>query len=133
LLRETAMALVSGERTGILAPWWLSPPLAYWSGQPCIAGSSHESLPGTVDTARFYLATNADEAREILTRRKASYVVAYEPSRVLGTSSLLLDEPASRNSLGAILYDTPVLAPPCLAVVYSNPYFKVYEVKKDGL
>ena len=133
LLRDTATALISGERTGILAPWWLSPPLAYWSGQPCIAGSSHESLPGIVDTARFYLATNPDEAREILTRRNVSYVVAYEPSRVLGTSSLLLDEPARRDSLGAILYNTPVLAPPWLAVVYSNPYFKVYEVKKNGL
>lgn len=133
LLRETAMALVSGERTGILAPWWLSPPLAYWSGQPCVAGSSHESLPGIVDTARFYMATNTDDARKILTRRNVSYVLAYEPSRVLGTSASLLDEPARRDSLGAILYDTPVLAPPWLEVVYSNPYFKVYEVKPDGI
>jgi hypothetical protein len=133
LLRETANAVVSDERTGILAPWWLSPPLAYWSGQPCVAGSSHESLPGTVDASRFYLTADPAVARDILTRRGVRYVVAYEPSRVLGTSALLLDEPARRDSLGAILYNMPTLAPPWLAMVYSNPYFKIYEVKNDGM
>ncbi len=47
-----------GQRYGAKAswpPWWLSPALAYWSGQPAVAGSSHESLPGTVDADRFYL------------------------------------------------------------------------------
>jgi len=131
-LRETAMALISGETTGILAPWWLSPPLAYWSGQPCVAGSSHESLGGIADTARFYLTANADEAREILARRKVSYVVAYEPSRVLGTSSLLLGVQARRDSLGAILYDTPSLAPPGFELVYSNPFFKIYDVSRQA-
>lgn len=132
-LREVANALISTERTGILAPWWLSPPLAYWSGQPCVAGSSHESLPGIVDTARFYITTNVDEARKILTRRHVGYVVAYEPSRVLGTAAQLLGEDARRDSLDAMLYDTPVLAPAWLVVVYSTPYFKVYEVKRDGI
>jgi len=128
LLREAATALISNDRTGILAPWWLSPPLAYWSGQPCVAGSSHESLPGTVDTARFYLATDENEAREILERRGVSYVVAYEPSRVLGTAASLLGKPGTRRSLGAVLYDTPALAPAWLSPVYSNAYFKIYAV-----
>lgn len=133
LLRDSARALVSSERTGILAPWWLSPPLAYWSGQPCLAGSSHESLPGTIDTARFYLTSDERTAREILERRDVAYVVAYEPSRVLGTAAALLGEPARRDSLGAVLYETPVLAPSWLKEVYSNPYFKIYEVQRDGL
>jgi len=133
LLRETAEALLSSERTGILAPWWLSPPLAYWSGQPCIAGSSHESLPGIVDASRFYLTADEKEARAILQQRNVRYVVAYEPSRVLGTSTQLLGIDARRDSFDQILYDTPVLAPPWLTVVYSNPYFKVYEVKPDGI
>ena len=62
LLRETAQALVSPHRTIILAPWWLSPALAYWSGQRCVGGSSHESLPGIVDSSRFYSTTVPDEA-----------------------------------------------------------------------
>jgi hypothetical protein len=127
-LRETATALISNERTGILAPWWLSPPLAYWSGQPCVAGSSHESLSGIVDASRFYMTADAGEAREILKRRNVSYVVAYEPSRVLGIAAQLLDKPALRNSIGAILYDQPALAPAGFSMVYSNPFFKVYDV-----
>jgi hypothetical protein len=127
-LRETATALISNEHTGILAPWWLSPPLAYWSGQPCIAGSSHESLSGIVDASRFYITTDASEARGILKRRNATYVVAYEPSRVLGSAAQLLNEPARRSSIGAILYDQPALAPAGFSLVYSNPFFKVYDV-----
>jgi hypothetical protein len=127
-LHEAASALISNDRTAVLAPWWLSPPLAYWSGQPCVAGSSHESLPGTVDTARFYLSTDPDKAREILKRRNVSYVVAYEPSRVLSTSSSLLGEPAARNSLAATIYNSPVLAPRWLTPVYSNPFFRIYAV-----
>ncbi|MDD5199658.1 MAG: hypothetical protein PHC88_07615 [Terrimicrobiaceae bacterium] len=128
-LRAAALALVSGERTGILAPWWLSPALAYWSGQPCVAGSSHESLPGIVDTARFYLTADDTPAREILDRRNVAYVVAYEPERVLGTSATLLGEPAGRAALGETLYDSPALAPAWLTPVFANTYFKIYEVR----
>ena len=45
-LRELSTGLISAERLPFLAPWWLSPAIAYWSGQPGVAGSSHESLPG---------------------------------------------------------------------------------------
>ena len=30
------------------------PAIAYWSGQRCVSGSSHQSLPGTVDSSRFF-------------------------------------------------------------------------------
>ncbi|MGH8047416.1 MAG: hypothetical protein ACREKL_09235 [Chthoniobacterales bacterium] len=127
-LREVANALISNERTGILAPWWLSPPLAYWSGQPCVAGSSHESLAGIVDASRFYLTNDENEAREILNRRNVSYVVAYEPSRVLGAATYLLGKTATRHSLAATIYNSPILAPRWLTPVYSNPFFRIYAV-----
>lgn len=127
LLRETARALISPERYIILAPWWLSPALAYWSGQRCVAGSSHQSLPGTVDSARFYLATDPAAAREILQRRKVAYVVVYEPSRVLGNSAQILEATPRQGSMGKALYDQPFAAPPWLRLAYRNPYFKVYE------
>ncbi len=132
-LREIAAALVSNERTGILAPWWLSPPLAYWSGQPCVAGSSHESLPGTVDAARFYLATDDTAARDILRRRGVRYVLAYEPARVLGNSAQLLGEPIEPNALGGLLYRDNGQIVPGLTRVAAWPWYKIYEVKRDGL
>ncbi|HEY8902528.1 MAG TPA: hypothetical protein VIM48_02400, partial [Chthoniobacterales bacterium] len=127
-LHDVARALISSDRTAILAPWWLSPALAYWSGQPCVAGSSHESLPGIVDTARFYMSTDPDEARRILATRQVSYVIAYEPDRILQTSSALLGQPIPSRSMAETLYLDPRSAPPFLSLVYSNPYFRVYAV-----
>jgi len=132
-LREVAQALVSNERTGILAPWWLSPPLAYWSGQPCVAGSSHEGIAGIVDTARFYLATDPAAAREILRRRDIRYIVAYEPDRVLGTSAALLDETPRAGTVAELLYRGQTQDFPWLAVAYATLWYKIYEVKRDGL
>lgn len=130
LLRETARALVSPEQTIILAPWWLSPALAYWSGQPCVAGSSHQSLPGIVDTARFYLSNDIESAHGILQKRRVRYVVAYEPSRVITNSAQILGHPPGREPLGKVLYENPYAAPDFLHLVYENKYFKVYEVKE---
>ncbi len=127
LLRETASALCGPDRKIILAPWWLSPAVAYWSGQPCVAGSSHQSLPGTVDTARFYLATDAGPAAEILRRRNVAFVISYEPSRILGNSAQILGRRPDKMSMGQVLYDRPFAAPPSLRLVSQNKYFRVYE------
>ena len=37
---------------GILAPWWLSPGLLYFSGQPIVSGSSHCGISGIAASAR---------------------------------------------------------------------------------
>jgi hypothetical protein len=123
----------AGDAAGILAPWWLSPALAYWSGQPAIAGSSHESLPGIVDAGRFYVSrADSDDAQAILRRRRVRWVVAYEPDRVLSTAALLLgQERVSKRALGLILYQSPEDAPSYLHLALVNPYFKVYEVSAD--
>jgi len=127
LLHEVAEKLASEEPAPILAPWWLSPPLAYWSGQPCVAGSSHQSLPGTVDTAVFYTTTDPAVAEDILAKRNVRYVIAYEPSRVLSTSASILGEPPPARSLGATLYHAPQRAPEFLKIVFANAFFRVYE------
>lgn len=79
-----------------LAPWWLSPAIAYWSEQPGVAGSSHESLPGIVDTARFFLLPTADDAAALLRERQVAWVLADAPDRLIPTSATLLGvaEPA---------------------------------------
>ena len=119
---------------GILAPWWLSPALAYWSSQPALAGSSHESLPGTVDVARFYTAADPSAAAAILRRRRVRWVVAYEPDRVLRTAAPLLGlTKISTRAFGVVLYQRPELAPPFLRLAMVNPYFKIYEVRVGSL
>ena len=94
-----------------------------------MAGSSHESLPGTVDTARFYLETDARVALDLLRERQVRWVVAYEPARVLaGTAAPLLGRPVPPRCLGNLLYQRPRLAPTFLRLAFANEYFKVYEV-----
>ena len=127
IARESA-ALPPDGPAGIIAPWWLSPPLAYWSGQPAVAGSSHESLPGTVDVARFYLAETRGEIEAILLARQVRWVIAYEPSRVFQTAAPLLQRQPTSHSMGALLYDRPEFAPPGLRLAMVNKYFKVYAV-----
>ena len=80
-LRELALNLMSSETHSFLAPWWLSPEIAYWSGQPGVAGSSHESLDGTVDSVRFYLAEDFQKGRQILENHKVTWVFAYDAER----------------------------------------------------
>lgn len=127
LLRETARAMVSPEQSVFLAPWWLSPALAYWSGQKGVAGSSHQSLPGIADSARFYLAEDAATARSILGNRRVTFVVAYEPSRVIPNSARILGQAIPRRPMGRVLYDQPATAPGFLRLVYENRFFRLYE------
>ncbi|MBE7212201.1 MAG: hypothetical protein INR65_14360, partial [Gluconacetobacter diazotrophicus] len=136
LLRETAefIGRASADNhspvRGILAPWWQCPSLVYWSGQPAVAGSSHESLPGTVDTARFYLETDARAAADLLRERQVRWVVAYEPERVLAaTAAPLLGRTVPPRCLGNVLYSHPERAPTFLRLAMVNPYFKVYETQ----
>ena len=115
---------------GILAPWWQSPALAYWSGQPALSGSSHESLPGTVDVARFYVSADPSEMAALLRRRRVRWVVAYEPERVLQTAGPLLGrERVSARCMAEILYRHPGGAPRFLRLALANRFFKVYEVR----
>lgn len=131
-LYNVAQQLRGTRRLPILAPWWQSPALAYWSGQPCVAGSSHESLSGTVDASRFFLSTDAQEAEAIMARRRVACVVAYEPDRVNAVSSAILGKSATKESMGESLYRHPSNPPPFLERVYSNRAFRVF-LRPDGL
>lgn len=120
-LYQVAQTLRGSLRLPVLAPWWQSPAMAYWSGQPCVAGSSHESLPGTVDASRFYLSTDPAEAEAILARRRVACVIVYDTDRVNSVSSILLGEPARKGSMGEILYEHPRNPPPFLQSVNESP------------
>lgn len=126
-LRDAARVLKEREHGGVLAPWWFSPAVVWWSGQPTVGGTSHQSLPGILDSARFYLTTDPAVASEILGRRKVRYVLAYEPDRILSNSAQILGETVPDDALGLQLYRYPASAPAGLVLVYSNRFFRVFE------
>ncbi len=134
LLRRFSEEMRGPERSPFLAPWWMSPALAYWSGQPGVAGSSHESLPGNVDSAHFYLAEKMDDAAAILRARSVRWVLADDASRTIGTSAALLGVASPVTPLALILAENPRNAPPFLTEVAIPPssgnrvFFHLYAV-----
>lgn len=111
-----------------IAPWWLSPALAYWSGQRGVAGSSHESLAGIADTARLYLATDPADAVAILRARGVRWLVADAPERVIETSATLLDTPPPDEPLATFLMRQPNSVAPFFRPVFANDFFKLIAV-----
>ncbi len=91
-LREVAGLMRSDDRRPFLAPWWLSPALAYWSGQPGVAGSSHQSLPGIVASARFFTAPDPAEAERLARELGVKWIVTDDPDRLVSTSRALLGQ-----------------------------------------
>ena len=120
-----------------VAPWWVSPPLAYWSEQPGVAGSSHESLPGTVDTARIYLAPTAEDAKPLLRARRVSWILSDAPDRVIPTSATLLGVPEPTqclaNELAAHLEEpvrtSPITPESAIPRALGGDFFQVWRVQ----
>jgi hypothetical protein len=112
-----------------LAPWWWSPSVAYWSGQPAVAGSSHEALEGIEQSARFFLATDAETARAILLEHKVAWVMAYDADRTLANSAAILGIQPPENAFGQVLDRTPSQAPPFLRLSGQDPACKLFRVQ----
>ncbi len=127
-LRELSLNMMSSDTHAFIAPWWLSPPIAYWSGQPGVAGSSHESLNGIVDSARFFLANDPEGAREILQRRDLDWVVVYDSDRVIANSVALLGTSVPPNPLCRSLERAPSQAARFLKLVLQNGTAKLFQV-----
>lgn len=130
LLAQTADFLGGQPRGAVLAPWWISPALARWSGLPTVGGTSHQSLPGTVDTARFFLSEDDAAAFAQLRLRQVKYVVTDAPERVVSTSAALLGIPAPGNPLIVRLAGGRGV-PPFLEPVFANRFFRVYKVHDE--
>jgi len=130
-IRDLALSLRSPEVHPFLAPWWLSPSIAYWSGQPGVAGSSHESLNGTVDSARFFLSENLEQVHEILDKCHVAWVFAYDSERLAQNSAAILNEPLPPRPLCRALDRTPSQVPPFLIFSAQNPTGKLYRVAID--
>jgi hypothetical protein len=130
-LHELALSLRSGDVHPFLAPWWLSPPIAYWSGQPGVAGSSHESLNGIEDSARFFLSDDLQSAREILQNHRVAWVYAYDSERVAQNCAAILNQALPLHPLCRVLDRTPGQAPRFLILSSQTAAFKLYRVADE--
>ena len=127
-IRDLSLSLRSPGVDPFLAPWWLSPSIAYWSGQPGVAGSSHESLNGIEESARFFLSEDSQKRREILEKRHVVWVLAYDSDRVAQNSAAVLNQAVPLRPLCRVLYQTPSQAPPFLIFSAQTPACKLYRV-----
>jgi hypothetical protein len=127
-LQELAVTIRSKDVHPFLAPWWISPSVAYWSGQPAVAGSSHESLDGIADSARFFLSENLLTAREILEHHKVVWVFAYDSDRVAANSAAILDMSIPAHPLCRTIDRTPAQAPRYLIFSGQNATAKIFRV-----
>ncbi|MDP9254777.1 MAG: hypothetical protein M3O66_07565, partial [Verrucomicrobiota bacterium] len=125
--RGLAVEIRSKKTEAFLAPWWLSPSIAYWSGQPAMAGSSHESLSGIVDSARFFLASDFKQAREILEEHGVVWIFVYDADRVLENSQAIVNK-VTGQSLVVLLDRNPSRAPSFLQLKIQNRAGKLYRV-----
>jgi hypothetical protein len=130
-VRDLALRLQSKEVHPFLAPWWLSPSIADWSGQPGVTGSSHQSLEGIDESARFFLSENSQEEHEILEKRHVAWVFAYDSDRVAQNSGAVLNEPLPLQPLCRLLDRTPSRAPPFLTLSAQTAGFKLYRVNVE--
>ena len=130
-LRDTALSLRGLPVRGVVAPWWFSPAIVWWGGQPCVGGTSHQSLPGIVDSSEVYLATDVKNAKEILARRKAGYLIAYEPARIISNAAQILEIPAPAGTLAERLYNNPHTDDGTFKLIHRNRFFRVYELLSE--
>ena len=125
-LREAALSLRERPVGGVVAPWWFCPAIVWWSGQPCIGGTSHQSLPGIVESSEFYLGEVPDPG--FLQKRKVVYILAYEPDRLISNSEQILGRSATGPTIAKRLYSAREEPPVGLKKIFANRFFKVYEV-----
>lgn len=120
-LREAALVLKGEPQGGVLAPWWFSPAIVWWSGQPCVGGTSHQSLPGILESCEFYIGGGAG------LRPGVKYVVAYEPERLESNSAQILGQPVPGESRARLLWKSGA-GFEGMGQIFANRFFKVYRV-----
>ena len=127
-LHELALSLRSSENHPFLAPWWLSPEIAYWSEQAGVAGSSHESLPGIEDSARVFVSQEWETVCKLLGNHKVAWVIAYDSERTAQNSAEILGVAVPQQPVCFVLEKTPSMAPPFLVLSAQNGIAKLYRV-----
>ncbi len=134
-LRLVATALQKAGGGAVLAPWWHTPALVYWSGKDGVAGSSHQSLSGIADSARFFLSEDNHLAFSVLEEREGvGFVVAGNPEHALENSRAILGKERTEKeeeTEAFRLFFRPREEGSGLRVIYATPSFRLYEKRRD--
>jgi hypothetical protein len=128
---------------GIMAPWWISPGLLYFSGQPIVSGSSHCGISGIAASAAFFATTSWNDAEKILHDRQVRWVVVWDEKKyqypLLASSQEILGLPVSTDDEKGDADDTvaQVLVtdhgvPTDFHLRAITPHLKLYEIDPAG-
>jgi len=142
-LQLAQIARAIDEPGGIMAPWWLSPGLLYFSGQPIVSGSSHCGISGIVASAKFYTTTSWPEAERILRERRVRWVVVWDDPvyeypllnsslGILGLPSVSDDAKGDADSTMAQNLISDRYVPTSLRLRGVTPRLKLYEYVPDA-
>ena len=131
-IEQLELRAMSSQIDGaFIAPWWFSPALSYWSRQPGVGGSSHESIGGIVETAKFFETQNAEVAKQILDRHNVNWIISYDADRVAQNSAQILGNPVPKNALCYLLDRRATEVPPFLRLIAQTGHFKLFRVEKS--
>ena len=131
-IEQSELREVSSQIDGaFIAPWWYSPALSYWSRQPGVGGSSHESIGGIVETAIFFDTQDTKKAKQILDRNNVSWIASYDADRVAQNSEQILGAPVSKDALCYLLDRRTSEVPPFLLLIAQTGHFKLFRVEKS--
>ena len=105
-IEQFELRAISSQIDGpFIAPWWFSPAVSYWSRQAGMGGSSHESIEGIVETAKFFETQDAEEAKQIINRHHITWIVSYDADRVAQNSAQILGNSNFPKTRFVILLD----------------------------
>ena len=126
------------EPGGIMAPWWLSPGLLYFSGQPIVSGSSHCGISGIVDSAKFFTTTSWVEAENILKKRQVRWIMIVDDNKfvypvlnvnrqILGLPKYTQDSKAEADKTVWEIMLNSNLLPTYIKLRAVTPFCRLYE------
>jgi asparagine N-glycosylation enzyme membrane subunit Stt3 len=131
-IEQIELRAMSSRIDGVfIAPWWFSPALSYWSRQAGVSGSSHESIEGIGETARFFETQDAEEAKQILDRHNVNCIVSYDADRVAQNSAKILGNPVPQNAFCYLLDRRASEVPPFLRLIAQTGRFKLFRTEKS--
>ena len=131
-IEQLELRAISSQIDGaFIAPWWFSPALGYWSRQAAVAGSSHESIEGIVETAKFFETSIAEEAMQVINRHNVIWIVSYDADPVAQNSAQILGNPVPKNAWCYLLDRRASEVPPFLRLIAQTGHFKLFRTEKS--
>jgi hypothetical protein len=94
-----------------------------------VAGSSHESIGGIIESAKFFAAENTAEAMDICVRRHAKWVVSYDAGRIAENTARILKVPISSRAMAYVLDRNASSAPSFLQLEAQTGRCKAFRLQ----